>query len=87
MALWIGCAVVELEIGPGPAGLIGAVVGCMGDVFGIFAVVDSAEEQLAKGALWWDVSGISSTTSASKPASFLRASVEHWGECPPVPAI
>ena len=40
------CAMVELDMKAGPEGLIGTVVRFMDDVFGIYAVGSSAEEQL-----------------------------------------
>ena len=42
------CAMVELEMGLGPEGLIGTVVRFMDDVFGIYAVGNGAEEQLVR---------------------------------------
>ena len=42
------CAMVELEMGLGPEGLIGTVVRFMDDVCGIYAVGNGAEEQLVK---------------------------------------
>ena len=43
------CAIVELDMESGPEGLIGTVVRFMDDVFGIYAVGSSAEEQLVMG--------------------------------------
>ena len=43
------CAMVELDMESGPEGLIGTVVRFMDDVFGIYAVGNSAEEQLVMG--------------------------------------
>ena len=40
------CAMVELDMEPGPEGLNGTVVRFMDDVFSIYAVGNSAEEQL-----------------------------------------
>ena len=40
------CAMVELDMDHGPEGLIGTVIRCMDDGFGIYAVGSSAEEQL-----------------------------------------
>ena len=42
------CAMVELEMGLGPKGLIGTVVRFMDDAFGIYVVGNGAEEQLVK---------------------------------------
>ena len=42
------CAMVELEMGLGPEGPIGTVVRFMDDGFGIYAMGNSAEEQLVR---------------------------------------
>ena len=57
---------VELDMESGPEGLIGTVVRFMADVFGIYAVCNSAEEQLVMGHYGrsQDSSGISPTIGA-----------------------
>ena len=74
------CVMVELEMGPGLEGLIGAVVRLMDDVFGIYAVGNSAQGQPVKeyfGA--WNSSGLSSTTSTgAQRGAACKSCIVSW---------
>ena len=49
------CAMVELDMGPGPERLIRTVVRLMIDMSGIYAVGNSAEEQLIMKHLYCEI--------------------------------